>query len=221
MKMFRKKGEAKVWLVAIVAVVCLTLAITLISNIGYTSCYTQLSRQGYVVLAAGEYTDIMALLNDISTKADAAVANASAAATLSQATINILKLHTENEVFLYPNVSSETVTFTAGVGADTFGAWAIINSSAGITLSSEFATHAGYLSEIMTHNYSVADNVYIIEIAYGGDKTVVGRVKIRSDWTYVLELNSVVIPVGTTVYYRMQCETGGATLSADFRYYFN
>jgi len=219
-----KKGEFNPWsmmLIALVAVSTVAIVGILSSPPSLEWALSKVSSSGYVVFAAGEYADIMSALSNISTRADAAAVNASVAAGLSQATLNTLKLHTENEVYLYPNMSTTNVTFTAGGGVDTYGNWAEINSSTGITLSSVFAAHAGYLSEIMTHNYNAADKVYIIEIAYGGDKTIVGRVKIRSDWTYVLDLNSVVIPLGETVYYRMQCETAGATLLADFRYYYN
>ena len=182
-----------------------------------------LEDQHYVVLSHIEYdliakeaTAAAAVVN-----AEAAVVNAEAAADAAQETLDVLLTHNENEVYLYPDAATKTVTLTAGDGVDTWGAWAEITDSGATTLSSKFAADSGYLREIMTHDYSEVDNIYMIEIAYGAGKTIVGRSKIRSDWTYVCELRSVVIPAGQTIYYRMQCETGNATLEADFRYYFD
>jgi hypothetical protein len=182
-----------------------------------------LENQNYVVLSHAEYDLIAkeATAAAAVANAEAAVTNAEAAVVAAQETLDVLLLHNENEVFLYPDTCTKTATFTAGDGVDTWGAWAEITDSGATTLSSKFAADSGYLVEIMTHDYSVADKIFMIELSYGAAKTVIGRSKIRSDWTYVQALRSVVIPSGQTVYYRMQCETGNATLEADFRYYFD
>jgi len=140
--------------------------------------------------------------------------------TASLAILTTLLQHNENEMHLYPEGVGTTVTFTAGNGIDTFGAWAEIVDSLAVTLSSLFAASAGYIKEIMTRTYSHANEIYIIELSYGAANTILGRVKVRSDWTYVLSLLSVRVPAGETVYYRMKAETALATLIADFRYYF-
>ena len=184
------------------------------SSVGAATDY--LEGEGYVVFSAAQY----ALLAKEATAA-AAVVNAEAAAVVSQATLDTLLLHNENEVYLYPNAANLTVTLTAGDGVATWGTWAEITDSGATTLSSVFAADPGYLIEIMTHDYSAADKIYMIEIAYGASKVVAGRAKIRSDWTYVQPLRSARIPAGNTIYYRMQCETANATLEADFRYYYD
>jgi len=186
-----------------------------------------LENQGYVVLTSGEYANMLAVLNangikldNIKTSADLAVANAIIAANTSNETLNTLLLHNENVVYLFPDDASSNVTFTAGNPANTFGAWAEIVSNNGTTLSSKFAANSGYLTEMVFRDYSAPDKICVFEIAYGGAKTVVGRVKIKSDFTYVLTLKSARIPAGETLYYRMSSTQAGEIARVDFRYYF-
>lgn len=196
------------------------LVFSMVGMVNSQQCVSIMEKQGYVVLAAGEYTTLNNKIDALKVSADAAVVNAEAAALAAQTTLDILLLHNENEVFLYPDAATKTVTFTAGAGVDTWGTWAEITDSGATTLSSKFVANDGYLVEIMTHDYSIADKIFMIEISYGAAKTVVGRTKVRSDWTYVQALRSVEIPTGETIYYRMQSETANATLLADFRYYY-
>lgn len=183
-----------------------------------------LENRGYLVFSAAEYALLAkeATAQAAVANAEAAVINAEAAAAAAEETLGKLLLHNENEVFLYPESVNATVTFTAGTPTDTFGAWAEIIDSDTVTLSSKFAVNSGYIVEVTARDYSVADEIYIIELAYGEAKTIIGRVKIKSDWTYVLALKSnPVTPAGETIYYRMKAETASATLNVDFRYYYN
>jgi hypothetical protein len=214
------KGQVRLGGIAIGLILLAVLVIFVVPMMAPVGARSLLEGQGYVVLAAEEYDSLISKIDSIASKADAAVVNAEAAALSSGVVLDKLLLYNENEVFLYPDMASATATLTAGGGADTFGDWAEIVDSGAVTLSSKFSADAGYISTIITRDYSAADKIYIIEIGYGALKTVVGRVKIRSDWTYVRDLSSTRIPTGSTVYYRMRCETGGATLNADFRYYF-
>ena len=220
----RVKGQiGATAIVGLAAAVCVitVIVVNVLPLTDAGSCITRLEGQGYAVFAAGEYASLDAKVDALKVSADAAVVNAEVAALAAQGTLNTLLLHTENEVFLYPDTASATCTLTAGAGVDTWGAWAELVDDGAVTLSSKFAADSGYLQQMMTHNYSIADKIFIIEISYGAAKTVVGRAKVRSDWMYVSDLNSVVIPAGETIYYRMQSETAGATLLADFRYYFD
>ena len=215
-----KSGINKVllgFIAVVVTLLCIPIAMDLRNPISVSAATDYLEDRDYVVFSAAEY----ALLAKEAT-AYAAVQNAEAAVIASQSTLATLLLHNENEVFLYPDSVTATVNFTAGTPANNFSAWAEITDSDASTLSSKFAANSGYVVEIMTHDYSVADEIYIIEMAYGANKTVIGRVKLRSDWTYVLALRSQpVTPAGETIYYRMKAETAGASLQADFRYYYN
>jgi len=134
--------------------------------------------------------------------------------------LTTILLHAENIMYLFPETSNVDVTFTAHANPNTWSAWAEIIDGNAVTLSSKFATLTGYLRGIMLSDASVANEIYIIELSYGTAKTIVGRVAVRSDWTYRIELISARIPAGETVYYRMMAETGGATILARFRYYY-
>lgn len=136
------------------------------------------------------------------------------------ATAASLLAHNENEEYVYPDGVGATVSFTAGGGIDTFGAWVEIVDNGAVTLSSKFAANSGYVVELMTRTYSVPNEIFIIELSYGATNIILGRAKVRSDWTYVMTLLSVRVPAGETIYYRMKAQTAGATLIADFRYYF-
>ena len=136
------------------------------------------------------------------------------------ADVTSILLHYQNLAYLFPEASDVTVTLTAGLVANVYGAWAEIVDSGATTLSSKFAAQSGFLSEVMVSDFSVANEITLLEIAYGTPKVTVGRAAVRSDWTWVIELLSEVIPAGETVYYRAMAETGGATMLARFRYYY-
>lgn len=196
----RKSNRGQVpFMALIVAVLVTVVALTIVPLMVVSTipgCISRLEDRGYVVLASGEYSS----LYDIS---------------------ETLLLHNENETFLFPDSVSANVSLTAGAPADTFGAWAELVDSGAVTLSSKFATKSGYLVEIMLRDYSDANEIYIIEVATANDGTnVVGRDKVRSDWTYIRAFRSARIEAGVTLYYRMKAESAGATVNADFRYYY-
>ena len=206
-------------IMVVVGVAAIAILLPIVQTATGMGAIERLESEGYVVFAAGEYSTLNSKLDALKVSADAAAVSAVAAAATAQDVLDKLELHTEHEAALYPDSANATATFTAGGSSDTFGAWAEIVDDGAVTLSSKFAAGNGYLQQMMTRDYSDANKIYLVEISYGAAKTVVGRVKVRSDWTYVSDLNSVVIPAGETVYYRMRCEVGGATLVADFRYY--
>ncbi len=225
------------WLVAIIVAPFVFVALLITVNLGVASlrqvdtqntdsAISYLTGQGYVVLAAGEYTSISNRLDALKVSADAASANATiaagnaaTAASTANTTLNTLLLHNENIVYLYPDSTSVNVTLTAGAPSDNFSAFAVIEDSSSGNLTALFGSYAGYINQLVLRDYSVADQMYVIEIAYGASKTIVGRVKVRSDWTYVLDIKSAMIPAGEIIYYRMKAVTAGTTLKADFRYY--
>jgi hypothetical protein len=134
--------------------------------------------------------------------------------------------YVQNEMFLFPDVTNLTVTFTAGGANNTFGVWAPVADSAATTLASVFATRAGFLDQGATSNYSVDSATYSFEIGYGATPVVVARAWFISATAatgplpYFIDLRSAQIPAGSTVVYRMMCSTGAATIVISFRYYF-
>lgn len=125
--------------------------------------------------------------------------------------------------YYFPEDSNEIITFTAGGGVNTFGAWAEIVDNNAVTFSSKVASDIGHISLVSVEQTSVADKVYILEIAYGATKVIitrhrvlVGAGRLSSAQTRVRALK---IPAGETVYYRMKCETAGATAQVALRYH--
>ena len=219
----RKVGEINLTTIVISAVAMIFVMVVFgaINLITTSSAISTLTGKGYVVLASSEYDTLNSKLDALKISADAAVVNAEAAALAAESTLDTLLLHTESVTYLYPENVAETCTLTSGTPANTFGAWAELTTNGSVTLSSKFSANDGYIKDIITRSYSAANKVYIIELSYGAAKTSIGRVKLMSDWTYVLALNSASIPTGETVYYRMKSETASATLIADFLYYYD
>jgi len=132
----------------------------------------------------------------------------------------------EHDSSIYPADTDEVVTFTAGGTVNTFGAWAEIDVDGdGDTFSSKVATTAQHLSGILIEDLDTDDKRYLLEIAYGADKTLVLRHRFISGETKKLaaiqfiRIRAAQIPAGETVYYRMKCETAGATCEISLRYH--
>jgi hypothetical protein len=212
------------------AIISFTAVIILVSVVSFgiiallqptiASSTQYLEDRGYIVIPATFATDVTAIkaktdnlplspANEITASAAvgnaaAAVIQAQAAAAAANATLITLLEHNENTAYVFSDNVSQDTKFTAGNGVDTFGAWAEIKDSGNVTLSSKFAAQAGYISQLLFREYSKPDEMYSIEIAYGDAKTVVARAKVRSDFSWFLDVRSVRIPAGQTIYYRMK-----------------
>ena len=132
----------------------------------------------------------------------------------------------EHNSSIYPEDTDEVVTFAAGGTANTFGTWAEIDvDDDGDTFSSKAATIAQHISGILIEDLDTVDKRYLLEIAYGDGKTTVLRHRFLSGETKKLpaiqfvRIRAAQIPAGETVYYRMKCETEGATCEISLRYH--
>jgi len=132
----------------------------------------------------------------------------------------------EHDSSVYPEDTDEVVIFAAGGTVNTFGAWAEIDVDGnGDTFSSKVATTAQHLSGILIEDLSAKDKCYLLEIAYGADKTNVLRHRFISGTAPKLpaiqfvRIRAAQIPAGETVYYRMKCETASATCEISLRYH--
>ena len=142
------------------------------------------------------------------------------------ALLDTLIEESEHDSSIYPSDTDEVVTFTAGGVANTFGAWAEIDVDGdGDTFSSKVATVGQHISGILIEDLSDKDKHYLLEIAYGDDKTIVlrhrfvsGEVKKLAAIQY-MRIRAAQIPAGETVYYRMKCETASATCEISLRYH--
>lgn len=125
---------------------------------------------------------------------------------------------------VFPEDTDETVTFTADDEVNTFSAWAEIIDNNNVKLSSKFTKDALFTS-LLIENCSVKDKVYLIEVAYGADKTVVATYRFLAGETpnlpavQQIRIRSIHIPAGELVYYHMKCETALATCQLHLRYY--
>ena len=142
--------------------------------------------------------------------------------------VDFLVLEAKHETHLWPEDTSEVCTLTAGGAANTFGDWVELDLDGdGDTLSSKFAEAIGHLSAVYVTDLNTQDVAYILEIAYGDDKTNIARQMFMSGDLKILEgvfyqrIRAPVIPAGETMYYRMKCETGGATCELSVRYHFD
>jgi len=140
--------------------------------------------------------------------------------------VDWLYLDSQHESDIFPEDTDESVTFTAGGVANTFGAWAEIAVDViGTTFSSKVATKQGHISGILIEDMSLKDKHYLLEIAYGDDKTNVLRHRFiawdvkKLDAVNFMKIRAAAIPAGETVYYRMKCETALATCEISLRYH--
>lgn len=137
-----------------------------------------------------------------------------------------LILEIQHESAIFPEDTDEVVTFTAGGTVNTFGTWAeIAVDGNGTTFSSKLAEVIGHISAILIEDLDTVDKRYLLEIAYGADKTNMLRHRFLSGDAKKLaavnymKIRAEEIPAGETVYYRMKCETAGATCEISLRYH--
>ncbi|MBA7602859.1 hypothetical protein ES703_09955 [subsurface metagenome] len=87
------------------------------------------------------------------------------------ADIALLIREIQHESCIFPEDTDETVTFTAGGVANTFGTWVeVAVDVTGVTFSSKLADKNAHISAILIEDMSVKDKHYLLEIAYGDDK---------------------------------------------------
>ena len=124
---------------------------------------------------------------------------------------------------VFPEDSKETVTLIAKNAADEWGTWAEVVDNNAVTLSSKIADNDGYLTYLIVENTSAANKVYLVELAYGADKTVFGNARFYGGAVpkQSQRMFAVSVPAGETIYYRMKCETASATAEVHFRYHLN
>ena len=230
------------------AVISLTFVVVLIvgyfapmmeSTMSVGAATNYLENRGYVVFSAAEY-DLLAK----EATAQAAAANAEAAVIAAEAAADAAETAASNaadarvaaqeaaakvdlfnsaEVYLFPDVTDITCTLTAGTTND-WSAWTEVADSTAVTLSSKFAAAAGYIGDIHTYTYSDEVDTYVIELAYGADKDILGRIRFYAPTKTAVDLTSIKtrrVPAGETVYYRMMSSGAtGATVMVGFRYFY-
>jgi len=152
--------------------------------------------------------------------ADSAVEAAEAAVIAAQIAAAKVDLFNSAVVYLLPDVTNVTITLTAG-DTNVWSSWAEVVDSTNVTLSSKFALSAGYINDMYIFDHSAVDKVYSIELAYGANKTILGRMMWHTSYKDAVQIKSRHVPAGQTIYYRMMCSgANGATAKVGFRYFY-
>lgn len=140
--------------------------------------------------------------------------------------LDVLDLEAEHESFIWPEGTDEVVTCTAGAVASAFSSWVELDIDGdGDTLSSKLTDAVCHISALIIEDLSDDDEVYDLEIAYGDDKTNIGRHRFLSgeakklSGVMYLRIRAPEIPAGETVYYRMKCSKALATCEIHVRYH--
>lgn len=126
---------------------------------------------------------------------------------------------------LFPASSANCVTFTAGGGNNTFGAWAELVDDGDNKLSDAFASSPGHITGVLIEDLNIKDKRYSFDIAYGDSKVIILRHRFLAGDEKKLaavqhvRIRSVIIPAGEKIYYQMMCETAGKTCEVSFRYH--
>lgn len=232
------KGQVNVGVIItiLIGAIALTILLPLVQVSTVSGAIDRLEGSGYVVLSSAEYdliakeaTAYAAVQNANAAvvaaelaidTAEIAAANAAEAVIAAQAAAAKVELFNCAEVFLFPSVTDVTITLTAGA-TNVWSAWVEVVDSTAVTLSSKFATKAGYINDIYIYDHSAVDKLYCIELAYGASKTTLGRIMWHTSFKDAVQIKSRRVPVGETVYYRMMCSgANSATAKVGFRYFF-
>jgi len=139
--------------------------------------------------------------------------------------IDDLEIEAHHESFIFPEDSNQIVTFSAGGADNTFGNWVEIVDNVPNTFSSKI-TQDTHISSVMVEEANTPEKIYVVEISYGASNIVVARHRFGSGTRFLdvvdqIRYRPLTIPTGETVYYKMKCETGGATCKVSIRYHYH
>ena len=227
----KEKGKVDFRTIIFSIVCAILIPIVIVMLMNATSSFSPfaaislLEGRGYFVASADEYDTLNAKLDSIAIKAYAAVANADAAVNAAEDAVDAAQLAVAKvdlfntaERLVYPTTTNLTCTLTAGE-TNAWGNWAQITDSGGGNLSSCFSVNTGYITDMQIFDHSAADKIYLVEIAFGSAKNIIGRVAYHTSFADNVDIKSELIPVGETVYYRMMSSgVNGATARVGFRY---
>ncbi len=133
--------------------------------------------------------------------------------------------HIQHLCIIFPEDTSLTFSMTAHVNPHVWSAWAEIVDSAATTFSSMITSDA-HISAVAIEATDAANEIWMMEIAYGATHIPVGSCRFVSQSIGSLELvqffpiHTRHIEAGETVYYRLMCSNGGQICQLHLRYYF-
>ena len=130
--------------------------------------------------------------------------------------------------YIFPSDTNLTCTLTAAETANTWSSWAEIEDDTGGTtlkFSAAFASEEGHITELHVETLSEVNTVYMVQLSYGSGKVHLGEFRLAGGTKFDsavsdIRTNSIDIPAGETVYYRMKSATGVAdTAIVHFRWH--
>lgn len=137
-------------------------------------------------------------------------------------------LELEHETFIFPEATNLTVDLgLGGAAANVWSGWQEVVDSATNKFSDKFATRAGHISAAQAEEATPADQVFMLEIAYGAAHTVISRARFISGATPKLaaihqqRIRPLANPAGELLYYRMMCDDGAGVCKVNFRYHYH
>lgn len=126
---------------------------------------------------------------------------------------------------IFPANTNLTCTLTAAEAANTWSAWAEIADSGATKLTAGFASAKGHLVSMVIESLSEIDTIYMVEIGYGDDHTIVSRWRFAGTTKFQnpihqVRVRGIHIPAGEKVYYRLKSASAVAdTVLVHFRYF--
>ena len=219
----------KTILLVLVCAIFLPIVVVMLMNstssFSPSAAISLLESRGYFVASADEYDTLNAKLDALKVAADLAVANAEAAVIAANNAVDAAQLAADKvdlfntaPRFLYPSTTQITCTLVAG-NTGVFSDWTLITDSTGGNFSAQFSASTGYIVDMQIYDHSAVDKLYLVEITYGASKTPLGTAMWHTSFIDNVDIKSVLVPAGETVYYRMMCSgANGATAKVGFRY---
>lgn len=137
----------------------------------------------------------------------------------------ILLEHESHVTEIFPDHTGKSCVLTANATADQWSAWTEITDSSAVTLSSKFASNSGHISAMLVETADTASEVFMTQISYGADKTIISIHRVLTETNQHPTAQSPrvradLIPAGETIYYRAMCHTAGSkTLNVHFRHF--
>lgn len=140
-----------------------------------------------------------------------------------------LLIEINHDTKIFPEDSDEYIDLTAGGTANIFSDWAELQDNNAVTFTSKVGADGAHISSVLIEDLDTDDKIYIMELGYGdgtgpGTTTVLrhrfmaGNAK-KLDAIQQIPIRIDHIPAGSTVYWRMKCETLSAVCRISIRYH--
>ena len=132
-----------------------------------------------------------------------------------------------HETQIFPASTDQTLTVAGNVVANVWSAWVEMVDAPGATTFSSVITATAHLTAVNIEDTSVANEIWMLEIAYGATKVMIARIRFISASLGNLpaitgvRIRSTHMPSDETIYARLMCSAGGEDCKLHLRYYFD